>query len=188
MRRRQPMRSSTTDIAAGAFALFSVAIFYAQITPLRGLARDYPIGLLVFISLGGLYLLGKGIYKRCSGHEQAPGGTPLSCGEGAALPCSKEPGGEETVAYGRVAVILVLSLAYVYLMTLVGFYIASVIFLFASAMILSDVKDSGGWLKLAFATAIFTAVMCISVWIVFVKFLYVPTPVGELIWMLKDLR
>jgi len=174
------IRSSTADMMAGTFALLVVTLFYTHIGTLRGLGRDYPMGLLTFIFLGGLYLLGKGIYRRLSGRDPLPD-APLSCG-------SEGAGEVETVSYGRVAFILVVSLVYVYLMTQVGFYIASMIFLFGTGMALSDVQASGGWKKLALASAIFTAVMCICVYIVFVKFLYVPTPVGELIWMLRELR
>ena len=155
------MRSSTADIAAGAFCLLSVLVFYAQSGPLKGVARDYPIGLLGAIALGALFLLFKGIRKRRSGRDPIP--------ENA-----------ESVAYGRLAFILAASVAYVLVMDLLGFYIASVIFLFGSGIALSDVKASGGWKKLALAAGIFTAVMCVSVWIVFVEFLYVPTPEGSL--------
>ena len=173
------MRNSTADMSAGVFALLVAMLFYANTGTLEGLGRDYPIGLLIFICLGGVYLLGKGIYKRRSGRDQLPD-TSLSCG-------SEGTGEAETVSYSRVAFILVVSLVYVYLMTQVGFYIASVIFLFGSGIALSDVQASGSWKKLAVAAAIFTAVMCISVWIVFVKILYVPTPDGELLLMLTDL-
>ena len=175
------MRSSMSDIAAGGFALLVAAIFYWQSLNLRGMARDYPMGLLTFITLSGIFLLAVGIYKYWSGRAPISESAPASC---AGPPSSNT----EPVAYGRVAFILAVSLVYVFLMTQIGFYLASVIFLFGTGIAMSDVQASGGWKKLALASAIFTAIMCISVWIVFVKFLYVPTPVGELIWMLKDLR
>ena len=155
------MRSSTTDIAAGGFALLTAAAFYVQTGSLVGMARDYPLGLLAAIALGASFLLIKGIRKRLSGHDPIPENI-------------------ENVEYGRLVFILAASIAYIVVIGLVGFYIASVIFLFGSGIALSDVKDSGGWKKLALASAIFTAIMCISVWIVFVEFLYVPTPEGSL--------
>ena len=126
-----------------------------------GVARDYPIGLIIFTSLGGLFLLALGIRKRLSGSDSIP--------ENA-----------EPTAYGRVAVILAASVAYAFLIYLVGFYLASAAFLFGSAMALSDVDAAGGRKKLVIASCIFTAVMCISVWLVFSKLLYVPTPEGLL--------
>ena len=157
------MRSSTTDIAAGLFCLFTFLIFFAQADTLQGMARSYPLGLLIAIALGASFLLVKGIRKRRSGLDPIP--------ENA-----------EDVAIGRVAFILAASIAYVFVIELVGFYIASVIFLFGSGIALSDVQASGGWKKLALASAIFTVVMCISVWLMFVAILYVPTPEGSLFY------
>ena len=155
------MRSSTTDIAAGTFCLLSVLAFYVQTGPLVSAARDYPIGLLFAILLGGLFLLIKGLRKRWSDSDPIPENT-------------------ESVACGRVIFILAASVVYVVLTSMIGFYPASVLFLFGSGIALGDVKASGGWKKLALAATIFTAIMCVSVWIVFVEFLYVPTPEGSL--------
>jgi hypothetical protein len=155
------MRSSSTDLAAGLFALLCAVAFYVQSDGLAGVGRNYSMGLVLFIFMGGLFLLSKGVRRRWSGND------PL-------------PENIEEVSYPRVAFILAASVAYIFSIYLVGFYIASIIFLFGSAIALSNVKNSGGWGKLALAAAIFTAVMCISVWIMFVEILYVPTPEGSL--------
>jgi hypothetical protein len=153
------MRSSVIDLAAGVFSLLCAAAFYVQIGELEGVGRNYPMGLIGFILLGGLFLLGLGACKRLSGRD--------------AIPADAEP-----VAYRRVAVITAASVAYVLLMSLLGFYAASVIFLFGSAMALND----AGWgrQKSVLAACALTVIMCLGVWLGFAKLLRVPTPEGLL--------
>ena len=153
------MRSSVIDLAAGVFSLLCATAFYTQIDGLKGVGRDYPLGLIIFISLGGLFLLGLGIYKRLSGCD--------------AIPADADP-----VAYRRVAIITAASIVYVLLMSLLGFYTASILFLFGSAMALSDA--GWGWQKSAMAACALTVIMCLAVWIVFSRLLFVPTPEGLL--------
>ena len=153
------MRSSVADLVAGVLSLLFAAAFYLQSGNLKGIERDYPMGLILFITLGGLFLLFLGIRKRLSGSDPIP--------ENA-----------EPTAYGRMLFILVATVGYVSLISLVGFYIASTLMLFGSATVLNDA--GWGWKKCTLASAVFTTVMCVSVWIVFVKFLYVPTPKGLL--------
>ncbi|MDR2696071.1 MAG: tripartite tricarboxylate transporter TctB family protein, partial [Deltaproteobacteria bacterium] len=124
------MRGSTRDLAAGAFSLLFAAAFYAQSGKLKGLGLDYPLGLIIFISLGGLFLLAQGLRKRLSGRD--------------AIPADAEP-----AAYRRVALITAASAAYALLVALLGFYTASTVFLFGSAMALNDA--GWGWKKSAVA-------------------------------------
>jgi hypothetical protein len=151
------MPSGVVDLAAGIFSLLFAAAFYVQISELKGVGRDYPLGLIIFITLGGLYLLIQGIRKRLSGRD-----TP--------------PADAEPAAYGRVAIITAASVAYVLLVSLLGFYVASVAFLCASAMVLDDA--GWGWKKSALAACMLTVIMCLAVWLGFTKLLYVPTPEG----------
>ena len=153
------MRSSVADLAAGVLSLLFAAAFYLQSAKLSGVGHDYPMGLILFITLGGLFLLFRGIRKRLSGSDPSP--------EDA-----------EPTAYGRLFFILAATVTYAGFISLVGFYIASTFILFSSAMVLNDAD--WGWKKRTLVAAIFTTVMCVSVWIVFVKFLYVPTPEGLL--------
>jgi len=153
------MRSSIVDLAAGVFSLLCAAVFYTQSDALRGIGRDYPLGLIIFIALGGLVLLVQGIRKRLSGRD--------------APPADAEP-----VAYGRVAVITAASVIYVFLVSLLGFYTASAVFLFTSAMVLDDAGR--GRQKSALAACALTVIMCLTVWIGFAKLLRVPTPDGLL--------
>jgi hypothetical protein len=153
------MPSGIVDLAAGVFSLLFAVAFYVQSGALKGVGRDYPLGLVIFIALGGLFLLAQGIRKRLSGRD---------------IP----PADAEPAAYGRVAVITAASVAYVILIPLLGFYTASVGFLFASAMVLDDA--GWGWKKSALAACILTVIMCFAVWLGFTKLLYVPTPEGLL--------
>ena len=147
------------DLAAGVFALLCAAAFYLQSDALKGIGRDYPLGLIIFIALGGLLLLTQGVRKRLSGRD--------------APPANAEP-----VAYGRVAIITAFSVTYVFLVPLLGFYTASAVFLFTSAMVLNN----AGWSrkKSAMAACALTVIMCLAVWLVFARLLRVPTPGGLL--------
>ena len=153
------MRSSVIDLAAGVFSLLFAAAFYVQSGELEGVGRQYPMGLVVFILLGGFVLLGQGIHKRLSGRDP--------------VPADAEP-----TAYSRVALITAASVAYVLLISLLGFYMASVIFLFGSAMALNDA--GWAWQKSAMAACALTVIMCLAVWLGFTKLLFVPTPEGLL--------
>ena len=153
------MRSSAIDVTAGVFSLLFAAAFYVQSGELEGVGRAYPLGLMIFISLGGLFLLAQGACKRLSGRD--------------AIPTDAEP-----VASRRVAAITAASVAYVLLISLLGFYAASIFFLFGSAMALNDA--SWGWRKSAMAACALTVIMCLAVWLGFTKLLFVPTPAGLL--------
>ena len=153
------MRSGVVDLAAGVFSLLFATAFYAQSGELKGVGHDYPLGLIIFIFLGGLYLLALGIHKRLSGRDS--------------IPVDAEP-----TAYSRVAVIAAASIAYVLLISLLGFYTASMFFLFGSAMALNDAGWS--WQKSAMAACALTVIMCLAVWLGFAKLLLVPTPEGWL--------
>jgi hypothetical protein len=153
------MRSGVMDLAAGVFSLLFAAAFYVQSDALKGIGRDYPLGLIVFIALGGLFLLAQGIRKRLSGRDTAPADA-------------------EPTAYGRVAVITAASVTYALLVPLLGFYTASMVFLFASAAVLNDAGQ--GWKKNVMAACALTVIMCLAVWLGFAALLRVPTPEGLL--------
>ena len=153
------MRSSVIDLAAGVFSLLCAAVFYFQSGKLTGAGRDYPMGLIIFISLGGLFLLIQGICKRWSGND------PIAA--------KVEP-----TSYRRVIFITVVSVVYVLLIDLLGFYTTSAVFLVGTAMVLND----AGWSrkKNAMVACVFAVIMCFSIWFGFGKLLSVPTPEGRL--------
>ncbi|MDR3175456.1 MAG: tripartite tricarboxylate transporter TctB family protein [Desulfovibrio sp.] len=150
------MRSSVRDIAAGLFSLFTAAVFFCQSGNVEGLGRLYPRLIIGFIALGGVYLVGLGLWKRISARDK--------------------PGGEETVARKRVAMISAFSLSYVLIIPLLGFYTTSVLFLFGSSIALNDAAYSRR--KAALSACVLTLVMCFCVWAGFSLLLHVPTPEG----------
>jgi hypothetical protein len=150
------MRSSVKDVGAGLFALLAAAVFFSQSGDLEGVGLLYPQLIVGFITLGGLYLVGLGLWKWRSGRDRADG--------------------DEPVAVGRVAMIAALSLAYILVIPLLGFYAASVAYLFGSAVALND--TGSGLRKAAISACVLTAVMCLAVWAGFSLLLHVPTPKG----------
>ncbi|MDR1856202.1 MAG: tripartite tricarboxylate transporter permease [Desulfovibrio sp.] len=154
----KPQAPAYTHLLAGGFCLLSLLAFMPQLEALEGAGKSYPMLLLGFIGLCGVALLGLGILTRI----KAKAGN-LVLAE------------EEDVAMRRVLTVAGLSLAYIALIPILGFYPASAIFLFGSAIILNDTETSA-----VKAALILTAVMCFCVWGGFDKLLRVPTPVGIL--------
>ena len=149
--------SGVANVAAGTFSLAVSAAFYTQLGELEGVGKSYPLLILCFITLVGGYVLLHGLNQR----RKSAGGAPQNDGE--------------PVAYRRVALIAAVSVAYVVLIPILGFYAASAVFLFGSAMLLNDSQTS------AFrAACLLTVIMCTVVWAGFAKLLNVPTPEGLL--------
>lgn len=152
------MRSRTSDIAAGLATLAIAGVFQAQSGDLDGVSLLFPRMLIIFMTLGGVYIFAAGLLTRPSGVKD------VSC----------EAKTEEPVAVKRVVIIALGAIVYVGVITLLGFYPASVLFLFGMSMILSD--SSVKTAKKAMASAVFTAVLCVAVWFGFALLLGVPTP------------
>lgn len=152
------MRSRTSDIAAGLATLAVAGIFQAQTGDLEGVSLLFPRMLIIFMTIGGVFIFVSGLLTRRASADDAP--------------CELPP--EEPVAAKRVATIALASIAYVGIIPVLGFYPASVLFLFCMAMILSDSNVTTA--KKALASAIFTVVLCLAVWLGFALLLGVPTP------------
>lgn len=152
------MRSSTSNIAAGLFSLLVAAVFYHQSSELEDVSRMYAMLLLGFIFLGGLLLVAQGVCGKLRGKDTVTEGEP--------------------VTMSRVGLISVLAIAYVLIIPFLGFYAASILFLFGSAMLLNDA--GGGLLHSLVSACILTAVLCLAVWGGFALLLGVPTPEGML--------
>lgn len=152
------MRSRTSDIAAGLATLAIAGMFQAQCGDLEGVSLLFPKMLIIFMTLGGVYIFASGLLTRRATVNDAPCELPA----------------EEPVAVKRVATIALGAIVYVGIIPLLGFYPASVLFLFCMAMILSD--SSVTTAKKAMASAIFTVVLCVAVWFGFAFLLGVPTP------------
>lgn len=152
------MRSRTSDIAAGLATLAVAGMFQAQCGDLEGVSLLFPRMLIIFMTLGGVYIFASGLLTRPADTKD------LSC----------ETKAEDPVAVKRVAIIALGAIVYVGIIPLLGFYPASVLFLFCMAMILSD--SSVMTAKKALTSAVFTAVLCVAVWFGFAFLLGVPTP------------
>lgn len=147
------MRSRTTDIAAGLAVIAVAGMFQAQTGDLEGVSGLFPRMLIIFMTVGGAYLVVKGLLQ---GRKTAPDADA------------------EPVNARRVTIISIGSIGYVLVIPLLGFYPASVLFLFSLAMILGDShRDTA---RKALASAVFTAILCVAVWLGFALLLHVPTP------------
>lgn len=152
------MRSSVADIASGLAVLAVAGVFQAQSGDLEGVSLLFPRMLIIFMTVGGILVCVQGLLKRRKGEDA--------------------PQDDEPVAVGRVVMISAGAIAYVLCIPLLGFYPASVIYLFSMAMVLGDA--GGGTRRKALASAAFTVVLCLFVWIGFAMLLGVPTPEGML--------
>lgn len=148
------MRSRTTDIAAGLAVLAIAGMFQAQSGELDGVSLLFPRMLIIFMTVGGIYLILNSFAK------------------GRRSSAANED--SEPVKLKRVGLISVGSIVYVLVIPLLGFYPATILFLFGMAMILGD--SDGATAKKALASAFFTAVLCLAVWMGFALMLNVPTP------------
>lgn len=146
------MNRRLADLAAGLAVLGFASMFLVQSEELDGMSLIFPRGLIVFLICGGVYLLIKSFRNRASHTDPEP--TNLS----------------------RVITIAASSVLYVPLIIFLGFYPATAVFLFATATILAD--SGGNWRRRIMTSALFSGVMCVSIWLVFAKLLTVPTPAG----------
>lgn len=147
------MRRSFSDITSGLGFLAFAAVFWLAGLDLTGISRVFPMGLEVFLALGGIALVINGLR--------------LARKEGAAE--------KEVTAWSRVILITVASVAYVFVIPLLGFYVTSVLFLFALAMILAEKGKGARGLGVALG---FSVGLMALIYIVFLKILQVPTPSG----------
>jgi hypothetical protein len=152
------MRSRTSDIAAGLATLAVAGIFQAQSGDLEGVSLLFPRMLIIFMTIGGVFIFVSGLLTPRARIDEAP--------------CELPP--EEPVVVKRVATIALASIVYVGIIPVLGFYPSSVLFLFCMAMILSD--SSVTTARRALASATFTVVLCLAVWLGFALLLGVPTP------------
>lgn len=148
------MRKSTSDIAAGLFTLVVAGIFHHQSQELEGISLMFPQMLVIFLALGGVLCVAFGLRKRRLEDDEVTDA--------------------EAVAVGRVAQISVGSMGYVAAVPLLGFYPATLVFLFSMGMLLNDANQSTR--KTAIAAGLFTVVLCLLVWLGFAVLLGVPTP------------
>ncbi len=153
------MRKSTADILAGISFLVIAFIFMVQFDGEEGISRIFPLALISFIALGGVWFVTKGIWRRK--HE-----SPVSSSS------------EHKTGWKRVGIIAGLSILYGIAIPVLGFFVSTGIFLFTAFYALntqvSDVKVRVG------RGLTFAVVFSFAIWLSFVKLLNVPTPAGFL--------
>ena len=148
------MRSSVADITSGAFVFLVAAIFHYQSAELEGISLLFPQLLIGFMTVGGLYLIAKGFVTRKRGQDKVID--------------------DEAVSVKRVSLISLGSVAYAVITPFMGFYPATVLFLFIMAMALNDAGVSTR--KSALMATVLTVIVTLAVWAGFALLLSVPTP------------
>lgn len=151
------MRSAKSDILAAVAILLIAGLFHWQSAGLTGISLYFPRMLIIFLTLGGLLLLGLGIYKLKTNFV-AEGGEPM--------------------VMSRILLISAAGIINVVLIPLLGFYPASALFLFAMAMALRDTSASAK--KTVLLGLVFALGLCLLVWVGFTILLNVPTPTSIL--------
>ncbi len=142
------------DILAGLSFLIFALIFYSQTSDLSGISLLFPQSLIIFLILGSLYLIVKGLIRRKH----------------------MEMSNDDPVKVPRVVLISIMSIAYVIIIPMLGFFVASAIFLFLAALAFREKEKT--LIQSTVISLIFTAVFCFFVWLCFVTLLSVPTPDG----------
>ena len=153
------MRKSTADILAGVSFLVIAFIFLVQFDGEEGISRIFPLGLISFIALGGIWCVVKGIWRRKTEQPAASSS-------------------ENKTGWKRVGIIAGLSILYGIAIPVLGFFTSTGIFLFTAFYALntqiSNVKIRAG------RGLTFAILFSLAIWLSFVKLLNVPTPAGFL--------
>jgi putative tricarboxylic transport membrane protein len=150
--------SAKSDLLSALFTLVVITPFILQSGELEGVSLLFPQMLVCFMAVGALVLFGTAWLKgKASGDRSLGGDKPHM---------------------GRVALISVASIAYMALMQPLGFYPASALFLFGTALCLH--RGDGGRARDALVSLFFAALFCVLVWGAFSLLLRVPTPAGLL--------
>ncbi|MBQ9406883.1 MAG: tripartite tricarboxylate transporter TctB family protein [Desulfovibrio sp.] len=152
------MRKSTADMLAGAAFLAVALAFWVQLDAEEGISRIFPLGLITFITVGGIWFIAKGFWRR----------TREGLGDANA----------SRTGWKRVGIITAASVTYALLVPTLGFFASTGSFLFVTLFVLSNQElslSSRGLRALLFAV-----LFCLAIWAGFVKMLNVPTPQGLL--------
>ncbi len=148
------MDRRASDIAFGAAFLAIAAAFQLVGRDLEGVSEIFPEGLEIFMAAGGALLVWKGLRAQRVKAVDA-----------------------EAIDRGRVAAVTGGSVAYALAIPVLGFYASSAAFLFILSFAFAGRGEGAGRLA---RPALFTAVMVLSVYLVFQVLLGVPTPQGYL--------
>lgn len=141
------------DICSGIIMAGVAALFGSQLYELNGIGLMFPEALVFIIGVGGIYLIGTGLWKYKKQYKHEP---------------------FETASVKRIVIIVAGSIMYAVLIPLLGFYPISALFLFAMTMCLQD--EGVSMKRTAINGAILSVVLCIAIYISFTILLNVPTP------------
>ncbi len=150
--------SAKSDLLSALFTLAAIVPFALQLGDLEGLSKVFPEALLVFMLLGVGALFVSAFRKGRATGDWALGG--------------------DKAQMGRVAFISIASAAYMALMYPIGFYPASALFVFVSALVLH--RGEAGRGRDVLVSAFFAVLFCALIYGAFSLLLRVPTPVGIL--------
>lgn len=152
------MRNSTADLFAG-IAFLAVALsFRVQLDAEEGISRIFPLSLITFITVGGLWFIAKALWRR---RREKNSDAPV---------CK--------TSWRRVGIIAILSVLYGLGIPTLGFFAATGTFLFAALFSLNTQTESLG--RRALRALSFAVLFSLAIWVGFVKLLNVPTPEGLL--------
>ncbi len=147
------MYQHTKDILAGISFLLFALLFGSQLGNLEGVSLYFPQSIIILMAIGGVYLVIKGLLTR-----------------------HKKVRDNEMLAIGRVVVISVMSIVYVLLIPIFGFFVASIAFLFLASLVYRE-RDIP-FAKSCVVAVLFTSIFSFLVWFGFQFLLGVPTPEG----------
>lgn len=151
------MCNSNRDILCGLCFLAISTCFAVQMHDLDGVTRVFPQALLIIIAIGGIWFIGKGIYLKRR---------------------KRSSDDNEYVAWKKVGIIAAIALVYAVVISILGFFSSTAVFIFCTSMILGDAGKGIG--HLVKVSTVFSLLFCLLLWLSFVKLLNVPTPTGML--------
>ncbi|SHN65350.1 tripartite tricarboxylate transporter permease [Desulfovibrio litoralis] len=148
-----PETSGRSDLIAGLSFLGVALAFYFEGRGIEGVGAIFPLGLQIFLGIGGVLLILLGVKKSFS---------TVKDGFVATLP--------------RVLVILGASIVYAFLVETLGFFTASFVFMVFASWYLGD--QSKSFIYRLVVSLIAASLVCALIWLSFVYLLGVPTPEG----------
>ena len=150
-----PQTSGRADLISGVICMLMAAIFYFEGRDIEGVGGLFPMGLQVFLGVGGFLLVGLAIKKSFSSVKD-----------------------NFTENLPRISVILAAAVVYVALVNVLGFFASSFLFMVFASYYLGDQTKT---IIQRLSTSVMVAlIVCGLVWTTFSYLLNVPTPDGWL--------
>ena len=148
-----PHTSGRSDLICAIAFLAAAIIFYFEGRHIEGVGGLFPMGLEIFLGIGGVLLLGLAFKKSFSSVK------------------------DDFIAnLPRILVVLAAAVVYALLVNVLGFFVSSFGFMVFAAWYLGDKTKTH--LQRLMASLMAATIVCGAVWITFVYLLSVPTPEG----------